>query len=194
MTVEQLIADRGRAMEPDERAGREAALLAEMDRGANWFPEADTWTEEYQSLHLPLEAGIVSPELASDSFRCDVVRRLVETAAAIARNKPSGAGHARVAAIIDWPLLVGSEICVFFDRAYERGFAPEGEREHGRSYWPGGWVSSRDPEGNLFDQLDIPMPDGFAARGIALTEYSKDTDHTYRYERWVAMETLERIA
>lgn len=181
-------------LEPALRLAREEGFRTEMGRLAGRFPEASTWGEDYQSLDLPLDAEIVSPELASESFRREVVQRLIETAAAIAANKPAGAGHARVAAIIDWPLLVGSEICVFFDRAYEQGFAPEIASKHGRSYWPGGWVNSQDPEGNLFDQLDIPMPDGFAARGIALTEYSKDTDHTYRYERWVAMETLERIA
>lgn len=194
MSLRQLDRSGDLPMEPGLRAAREQAFLGEMDRLAGWFPKASTWDEDYQNLRPSLDAEIVSPEYGRESFRREVVRRLVDTAAAIAANKPAGASHARVAAIIDWPLLVGSEICVFFDRAYEHDFAPETEREHGRSYWPGGWVSSEEPEGNLFDQLDIPMPSGFAARGIALTEYSKDTDHTYRYERWVAMETLERIA
>lgn len=194
MSLRQLDLSPDQPMDPALRAAREAAFRAEMTRLAGWFPEPAVWAEEFQNVRLPADAKTISPEYGSEGFRREVVQSLVDTAAAIAGNKPEGAGHARVAAIVDWPLLFGSEICVFFDRDYERSFAPETERSHGRTFWPGGWVRSAAPEQNLFETLNIALPEGFAAVGIALTEYSKDTDHTYGYERWVAMETLERIA
>lgn len=178
---------------PTLRSTQEQAVRTELARLADWFPDVADW-REVQSVRLPAEAAVVSPEQGTEAFRREVVQGLIDTAAAIAARKPAGAKHARIAAIIDWPLLVGSEICVFFDRNCERSLAPETERRHGRTFWPGGWVSSAEPERNLFETLTIALPAGFAAAGIALTEYSKDTDHTYRYERWVAMETLERIA
>ena len=194
MNLRQLDLSPDQAMDPALRSLREQAFRDEMEKLTGWFPDRASWAEEFQNVRMPADAKSISPEHGDAGFRQEVVQRLVDTAASIAGNKPDAAGHGRVAAIVDWPLLFGSEICVFFDRGYERAFAPETDQQHGRTYWPGGWVCSAAPERNLFDDLDIAMPAGFAAAGIALTEYSKDTDHTYRYERWVAMETLERIA
>ncbi|MDK3017786.1 DUF3916 domain-containing protein [Pseudodonghicola flavimaris] len=179
---------------PDPVLRQQEAFRQEMSRLAGWFPAPDTWQQEHQCLRVPVAADLIAPGPETEAFRREVVQRLIDTAAAIAAAKPEGAAHGRVAAVVDWPMLTGSELCVFFDRGYERSFAPETDRKHGRTYWPGGWVSSQEPEANLFDQLGVTLPEGFAPAGIALTEYSKDTDHTYRYERWVAMETLERIA
>jgi len=175
------------------RTRYERAFRRDMAWIAGQFPEARYWPGDYYNWKIPVFEKVISPRHGSPEFRREVVDTLVRTAHQIATSKPVGAGHARVAAIVDWPWLFGSEVCVFFDRDYERRFDPEVDHPLSRQEFDGGWVETSTPDQDLLTNLNIEMPDGFAKSGIAFTEYDEDDDAIYRREQWVAMERIERI-
>ncbi|QIE46247.1 DUF3916 domain-containing protein [Pseudohalocynthiibacter aestuariivivens] len=176
------------------RARYERAFRRGMAGIAQDFPPEGCWRGDYYNWKLPVYEKVISPDHGSDAFRREAVQVMVDTAAQMAGHKPRGAEHARVAAIIEWPHLFGSEICVFFDRDYEFRFDPEQPTKHGCADYDMGWIKSRAPERDLLDMLQVAVPDGFSHAGIAFEEYQSEDDHTYAHERWVVMERSERIA
>ena len=175
------------------RARYERAFRRDMARIAGDFPPRDAWQDDYFNWKLPVYEKAVSVAHGTAAFRRDVVAALVGTAAQIAQAKPSEAGHARVAAIIEWPHLFGSEICVFFDRDYEARFDPERDQTHSRYVYDDNWIESRKPTRDLLAQLEIDIPAGFGHAGTAFEDYQAEDDHIYTYEHWVVMEHSARV-
>lgn len=93
------------------------AFHAAMDRlDALTPPQAG---ERFANFKVPAFQKALSPLHGAPSFRRDVVARLIASADRMARRTP-----ARVAALIDWPDLFGSEVCVFFRRRCRPGLGP----------------------------------------------------------------------
>ena len=176
------------------RARYERAFRRDMGQVARWFPEPRYWARGYDNWKLPIYEKVASERHGSPAFRREVVQTLVDTAQAVVGNRPKAAAHGRVAAIIGWPDLFTSEICVFFDPIHAQRFDPEQEAIHSRQALDGGWVESRAPERDLFTELDIALPDGFTGGGLAFEEHDEEFGETYAWERWVAMETSEGTA
>lgn len=176
------------------QARYERAFRRDMAGIAGSFPPEAAWQDDFFHWKLPVYQKVVDPDHGSATFRREVVEVLVQSAAQMADGKPKGAGHARVAAIIEWPYLFGSELCVFFDRDYERHFDPEVEKRHGRYEHDFGWTEAHAPARDLLEDLAITVPGGFAHAGIAFEDYQAEDDATYRFEHWVVMECRERIA
>ncbi|NUB45215.1 DUF3916 domain-containing protein [Fertoebacter nigrum] len=173
------------------RARQERAFHAAMDGMAGWFPDRALWDGDFAQVKLPGFAKAYGTRHGSAAFRAAVVGRLVGTAAAVAGNRPGGC-RARVAALIDWPELWGSEICVFFDAAQAKGFSPEHRATHrlpSRTTWDGGWVEASAPDEDLLARTGTALPTGFAAHGTQLREHHSDSGLTFVREEWVVMET-----
>jgi len=168
----------------------ERAFRRDMAWIAGQFPEERYWCGDYYNWKIPVYEKVASTDHGTPEFRREVVQNLVGASAKIAQDKPKGADHARVAAIIDWPWLFGSEICVFFDRNYERRFDPEVEHNFSRVDFDGGWIDTQSPNRDLFAELEIEIPGGFSAFGLEFEEYDEDSDAIYRREQWVAMERI----
>ena len=166
------------------RARHERAFLAEMQALDRWTPIA---AGRFANAKLPVYEKAVALRHGSATFRRAVVASLLDQAAKLAGRTPS-----RVAAIIDWPELWLSELCVFHDADYATGFDPAtrvGQVRPARTTWDGGWVEARDPASDLFAELDLTIPRGFTAHGIEIVEYDTDTAHLTTREEWVVMTT-----
>ncbi len=165
------------------RARHERAFFAAMDGLDRWLPLATD--RAFENAKLPVYQKAVSVRHGAPEFRRAVVVRLLDHAARLASRTP-----ARVAAIIDWPGLWASELCVFHDADCAAGFDPERrarEMRPARTVWDGGWVEARDPSGNLLADLNLTLPAGFAAQGTEFAEYDSATAVLTEREEWVVM-------
>lgn len=170
------------------RRRHEIALDRSMDRIEGWYPEPQV---DFARVRLPGFQKVYGP-LGTAAFRHHVVRRLVRAAVAVAGNRLPAGPWSCVAALIDWPGLWGSEVCVFFDRELAEGFSPAYRATHapGRATWTGGWIDSAPPETDLIALAGVNLPAHFAAHGVKLTQYDNDIDEIHVREEWVVMEVL----
>lgn len=160
------------------------AFHAAMDRLDALTPPQSG--ERYANFKVPAAQKALSPRHGDPAFRRDVVARLIASADRMARRTP-----ARVAALIDWPDLFGSEVWVFFDAASAQAWDPRhraAEPRPARTEWTDGWVEARVPAHDLLADLGLDVPEGFAAHGTELVEYDRDTDIVTTREEWVVMD------
>lgn len=164
------------------RARHERAFFAAMQALDGWVPQG---TGPYENIKVPVYAKAVSVRYGDPTFRRAVVARLLDLASWLAERTPS-----RVAAIIDWPDLWMSELCVFHDAAYAEGWDPAcraAQPRPARTDWDGGWVEARSPARDLLADLNLTLPKGFTAHGTELAEYDADTARLRLREEWVVM-------
>ena len=166
------------------RARHERAFFAAMDRLDGWTPV--NTDRPFENVKRPVYEKAVSPRHGSPSFRRAVVARLLDQAVALTTRSPS-----RVAAIIDWPDLFMSELCVFHDPDHATGFDPAFRAQQtrpARTTWADGWVEARTPARDLLADLNLTVPPGFNAHGTDLAEYDTDTQFLYEHSEWVVMQ------
>lgn len=159
-----------------------------MDRVAGWYPAAEG---RFCAVKLPVYDKAVSERHGTEAFRHHVVRRLVEVAGCVAQNRPSGAGYGRVAALIEWPDLWGSEICVFLDADYAEGFSPSfrAAQALSRYEWDGGWSESLAVERDLLSLAGAVVPSGFGVHGQRFC--GCEDGQAFDRESWVVMEPCD---
>ena len=182
------------------RARHERAFFAAMAALDGWTPAATD--RPFENAKLPVFEKAVSQRHGTPTFRRAVVARLLDQAASLAQRTaaqripaqriPAQRIPARVAAIIDWPGLWLSELCVFHDADHAHSFDPairSLEPRPARTYWDGGWVEARHPARDLLSDLKLTLPTGFTAHGTEIAEYDRDTDHLSIREEWVVMQS-----
>ena len=177
------------------RARHERAFFAAMAALDGWTPAATD--RPFENAKLPVFEKAVSQRHGTPTFRRAVVARLLDQAASLAQRTaaqriPAQRIPARVAAIIDWPGLWLSELCVFHDADHAHSFDPairSLEPRPARTYWDGGWVEARDPATDLLADLHLTLPAGFTAHGIDIAEYDHDTTILNERSEWVVMTT-----
>lgn len=82
---------------------------------------------------------------------------LIDAAERLTNKKPRGLEHARVFAIIGFPNLFNSEVCVFFDPDY---FASFQARDSNDERW------TPKPSDSLIRRLGLRLPSGFEEQGF----------------------------
>jgi hypothetical protein len=75
----------------------------------------------------------------------------------LSQSKPANFAHARVVAVIGFPDMFDSELCVFFDPEYFAEFCNRDSEEQR-------WTPRSDQ--SLVDELKLSVPSGFSVRGF----------------------------
>lgn len=160
-----------------------SALLTRMDAWAvrmARFPEATT--EWFANEKIPAESWLVSPPIVTFDVQRRCAQAVLNAAGNMARAKPRDQATARVTAIVDYPNMFGSEVCVFFDPVYWEMFAIREED----NYW---W--KRLPESySLAQRLGLAVPEGFVERGYHTCQRDDDPPRVIENETWIYHERL----
>ena len=180
---------------PDKKLrGRERYLrMMRRDLTAlgRWFPESGAWTGEYDNFRMPVYQKLLDARHTGQPVRKEALELLVTATKRVADNRPANAPECRVGALISWPALFYSEVCVFFDRTYEQRFLPERYLNNGtaqRQNFEDSWTEGHPVQKNLFEDLGIDIPKGFTAAGWCEKGYDADYGETYTCEHWTMIE------
>jgi Protein of unknown function (DUF3916) len=126
--------------------------------------------------------ALVSPPAVRAPVQAACIQVLINAAERLASKKPPGLEHARVFAIVGFPDLFRSEICIFFDPDYQASF-------HARDSADERWTLK--PNDSLIRRFSLSLPSDFEERGFD-TFYRDDTfdpPHIEEGETWLIGET-----
>lgn len=156
------------------RMRRLRSWVAGLGEGFDWKPYEG---RGYFHWKLALPYALVSGPTARPALQSRAAQVLIDAARTLADRRPPGLAGARVAAIINLPDMFGSEVCVFFDEAYFRAFAPRDDEE--QTWTP--------VEASLARRWDLRLPPGFGERGFAteLRDFDFGPPHVVRGEVWM---------
>ncbi len=121
------------------------------------FPAAPWEGRGYHNWKIPVRSDIVRGPGARRPVQAACAQLLIDTAARLAAEKPTHLGETRVVAILGWPDLFASEICVFFDPAAYDAFRQRDDE------WRR-WTPRADQA--LVRHLALRVPAGFAVEGF----------------------------
>lgn len=161
-----------------------AALIARMERwawGMTRFPQ--NVSEWFANEKIPAESWLVSPPIVTAEVQRRCAQAVLYAAANLARVKPPEAATARTAAIVDYPNMFGSEVCVFFDPGYWEMFAARDEDDYRWKPLPESY--------SLAQRLGLTVPEGFVERGYHT--WWRDDDEppqVFENETWIYHERL----
>lgn len=121
------------------------------------FPAAPFEGHGYYHWKLPMPRALVSSPMARRPVQATCAQVLIDAAARLANEKPRGLEHARVFAIIGFPDLFHSEVCVFFDLDDLAAFCA---RDSDDDRW------TLKPSDSLVRRLGLSLPRGFEEQGF----------------------------
>lgn len=147
---------------------------AGLGEGFDWKPYEGCG---YFHWKLVLPYSLVSGPTARPALQSRATQVLIDATRALIDRRPSSLASARVVAIINLPDMFGSEVCVFFDEAYFRDFAPRDNEDQA-------WTAV---EASLARRWDLRLPPNFGERGFATEERDCDFDppRVTRGEVWM---------
>ena len=170
-----------------------------MDCVETWFPDPDCWDDNHASIKVPVYEKVVSLRHGDRDNRREIAARLISAAARVVENRPAHAPASQVAALICWPDLWPSEVCVFFDRKYAQRFQ-DTPTETTREIYEGGWHETGPAQTDLLRELDLSSPPGFGAAGRMVRHFTEadprypdDEDYLYENEHWVIAESTPDV-
>lgn len=127
------------------------------------FPVGPYEGRGYYHWKLPTSHYLVSAPTARLPVQATCAQILLDTAKRLAQEKPQGLKHTRVYAIIDFPNMFQSEVCVFFDPDCIAELTACNSDDY---RW------TRKSGGSLVDRLGLSLPVGFEELGF--DTYSRD--------------------
>ncbi len=101
-----------------------------------------------------------------------------------------------IAALISWPNMFSSEICVFFDSEYESRFTPKFYKSRQRAAPETEFDETATfnlPGPSPFEILDVDLPRGFDVGGYKVT-LSYDDNTNFTDELWSVMRSSQTLA
>ncbi|MGQ3040277.1 MAG: DUF3916 domain-containing protein [Brevundimonas sp.] len=121
------------------------------------FPPGPFEGRGYYHWKLPMPRALVSSPTARQPVQAICVQVLMDAAERLAAEKPQELNHARVFAIIGFPDVFSSEVCIFFDPQYLASFCA---RDRADERW------TRKLGEGLVSRLGLSLPTGFEERGF----------------------------
>ncbi len=119
----------------------------------------------YFHWKIPVGRALVSGRGARLAIQSRCVQVLIDAAADLAARKPKSLRHTRVVAVINLPDLFASEVCVFFEQAYFKDFAPRDSADQA-------WMPIDD---SLARRWDLQAPEDFGEVGYRTV--TRDIDY-----------------
>jgi hypothetical protein len=164
---------------PDEKLRGVKRRLRAVDRWAEsyqgFFPVTEEG-EKYWHCKLPVLDRLVAPPTTNQTIQAHCVKALLRATKYISLAKPQDCKCAIVCALITYPNMFGSEVCVFFDRTYYESFFSRNNE----------WQSLEEVfDKSLLQRLDATLPDGFYETGFILSSKDEWEDEVVYYqEQW----------
>lgn len=140
------------------------------------FPSAPWEGLGYHNWKIPVPSDIVQGPSARRPVQAVCAQVLIDTAARLATEKPAHLSQARVAAILGWPDLFASEVCVFFDPAAYDAFRQRDDD------WQR-WTPRADQAFLQF--LDLRVPPGFGVEGFDTLDRDDDPPQEITGQIWL---------
>lgn len=166
------------------------------------WPHAISTHTEYDQTYANYKLGCFSGIVDGDTdngwpdCRRDALIALVEAFERVQAERPEKP-QTSVAALINWPHMFGSEICIFFTPEKEQGFTPEGYRQAANSSdvtTEYGFIQSNMPGPNPFDALNVTIPAQTSLGGYHLHEIDLDDMHETSNTYWSLMADGQRLS
>ena len=153
---------------PNERLRGAKRRLRALGKWADsfegWFP-TPLEGERYWNCKIPVLDRLVSPPMTDERIQSRVAVDMLRAAANIQASKPNAEGGAIVTALLTYPDMFASELCVFFDQGYLDAFFSRGEA---------GLRIRKSAERSLSSVLGFVLPEGFDERGYDVMERDED--------------------
>ena len=131
------------------------ALDKWADSFEGYFP-SEYSQEKYWNWKLPVLDRLVEPPTTNHEIQACCAQALLRAAKHLFEAKPEGYDQAVVSALITYPDMFSSEICVFFDRGYFDSFFDRNSE----------WQSlSAIPDRKLSNSLSLEVPSPFIQSG-----------------------------
>ena len=127
-----------------------------------YFPSEHS-SERYWNCKLPVLDRLVAPPITTNEIQAHCASALLRAIKHLSAAKPEQFKNAIVTALITYPDMFGSEICIFFDNEYYESFFKRNSE----------WESLILIEGkSLSEKLDFQLAESFTETGFDFS--SKD--------------------
>jgi len=152
--------------------------------------------EVYWNFKLGCFSGIVSG--AKDSwpdYRREALIAIIDAFNIIDKERPASPVTS-VSALITWPHMHGSEICVHFTKEHEHHFTPEAynaSHDEAVHEYKGTKTKTTPPIRSPFDILNVNIPDDLDIGGYHLHHIDEDGEETHS-DHWSVMRKNQRIS
>jgi len=184
-----------------KRAAKElTALINWPDRLRGKFPIAveahEKHGEVYWNFRLGCFAGIVSGGKDSwPDYRREALIAILEALNIVDKERPASP-ETSVSALITWPHMHGSEICVHFTKEHEQGFTPEAynsSRNEEFFEYEGVRTKATTPSENPFKILNVDVPNDIDIGGYHMHIIDEDGEETHS-DHWSVMRKNQRLS
>ena len=144
---------------PNEKLRGAERRLRSLNKWADsfegYFPSEHA-SEKYWNWKIPVLDRLVCPPTTTDAIQKHCAQAILRAIGHIEKAKPPEHSNAIVSALITYPQMFSSEICIFFDKGYFEHFYQRSSE----------WQSlSILGEGSLSESLDLNLPTNFQERG-----------------------------
>jgi hypothetical protein len=154
--------------------------LRELDRWAadflGYFPAGLSADDRCQCFKLPILQGLVDGRHASQAVRRVCAQRVVDACSNLIQSKPAHARPFRVVALLSWPDLFPSRVCIYTDEEIFQRQMYTGEHEFGSVKA----ITNR----SFAKERGLVLPAGFSERGLEVQGTGSDGTGWYVFEHW----------
>jgi hypothetical protein len=120
------------------------------------FPTTPFEGHGYRHWKIPVPRALIEGPHARRPVQAACAQVLIDGAESLIGLRPLELQHVRVVAIVGFPNMFNSEICLFFDPDYFAGFC---DRDTDSQRW------TRKPDADLVATLGLTIPTGFNIQG-----------------------------
>ncbi len=126
------------SIRPDEKLRgvkrRLRALATWASRFEGWFPPRAEWDSKFSNYKIPVADRLVRPPHTTREIQAACLRQMLRAATHLAAARPAELRDTcRIGVLLTLPDMWDSEVTVFFDRNYYRGFLHNDAAYAGRS-------------------------------------------------------------
>ena len=146
------------------------------DSFEGYFPSEHS-SERYWNWKLPVLDRLVAPPITTNEIQAHCAKAILKAVEHLSTAKPEQYKNSIVTALITYPDMFGSEICVFFDKEYYESFFKRNSE----------WESLISIEGNsLSESLGFKLPESFTETGFVFStkEEWEGEVTTFEQEWW----------
>lgn len=153
--------------------------------GFDWSAHRSQADQNFLHWRIPIHAKLVSEPHTTPQIQAEVLQCLVDAASHLHDALPPECRHMPVATLVQFPHLFNSEVTLFVNPDYFRGFKPETVVVAKSHITENYQVDSGPSRTDIVEKFAIKLPAGARTGGY----YMREIDHEWpegelEYERW----------